>query len=62
MTEEQKRENIENARHFDRSDTYENHMLRFMVMQINLLADISETLLDMQKGAKNEQRGSNEAD
>lgn len=56
MTEEQKRENIENARHFDRKDTYENHMLRFMVMQINLLADISETLLDMQKGEEHENR------
>ena len=52
MGEAEKRKHIEQARNFNGKGSFENHVLRFLCMQIGLLADISETLLDMQKGAE----------
>ena len=56
MTEEQKRENIEKARNLNSKGTFETHVLCLLCMQMSLLADISETLLDMQKGEEHENR------
>lgn len=49
MTEEEKRKHIEEARNCNVEGTFERITLRFLAMQIGLLADISETLLDIQK-------------
>lgn len=57
MDEEKKRNNIEYARNYNVSGTFENHMLRLMSITIGLLADISETLLDMQKGEEHDRCG-----
>lgn len=49
MDEAEKRKHIELVRKGKLEDTCENLVIKLLTLQIVLLADISETLLDMQK-------------
>lgn len=49
MNEAEKRKHIELVRNGKMEDTHENLAIKLLTLQIVLLADISETLLDMQK-------------
>ncbi len=52
MDKAEKRKHIEQVRNGKLNDTYENIVIKCLIVQAGLLADISETLLDMQKGEK----------
>lgn len=52
MDEAEKRKHIELIRKGKIEDTPENLTVKLLTLQLVLLADISETLLDTQKGVK----------
>ncbi len=52
MDEAEKRKHIELVRNGRLEDECEKLVIKLLTLQIILLADISETLLDIQKGEK----------